>query len=218
MGAHAVIPTLRKLRQENYHNLTQWVTDQTSLDYNVTLHTSNKPIHTHKDKTQILINNLINSNKQIKMQSASFQYRSIASPVWQSTHTLVSLAPCASFTAHCCRLPSKQKQPSFSATLHTESRFLLFWMCGEAHLPSEAAQSPKWATWFCRPFQYTPFLYVLSLGLLLRKSTRSFCLLLFRLHRYSFSLLLNRFIIFWFCITKFLHVSSTWCWFNFLDL
>lgn len=90
------------------------------------------------------------------------------------SHTLVSLAPCASFTTHCCRLPSKQKQPSFSATHHTESRFLLFWMCGEAHLPSEAAQSPKWATWFCCPFQYTPFLYVLSLGLLLRKSTRSF--------------------------------------------
>lgn len=92
MGAHAVTPTLGKLKQENDHNLTQWVTDQTSLDYNVTLHTSNKPIHTHKDKTQILINNLINSNKQIKMQSASFQYCSIASPVWQSIpHLSVSL-------------------------------------------------------------------------------------------------------------------------------
>lgn len=60
-------------------------------------------------------------------------------------------SPCASSTTHCCRFPDKQKQPSFSATHHTESRFFLFWMCGEAHLPSEAAQSPKWAIWFCLP-------------------------------------------------------------------
>lgn len=207
MGAHAVTPTLRKLKQENYHNLTQWVTDRTSLDHSVTLHISNEPIHTHKDKTQILINNLVNSNKQIKMQSASFQYCSIAS----------SDSPCASFTTHCCRLPGQTEATQFLCYHHTESRFFLFWMCGEAHLPSEAAQSPKRAIWFCLPLSVHA-VSLCSLAWAVPKEKHKIILACYSFVCIGIPFLCScGFIIFWFCITKFLHVSSTWCSFNFLD-
>lgn len=143
MGTRAKTPALRKLKQENYHNLAQWVTAQTSLEYSMWDTTSQTNQYTHKDKTQVRINKYYkfkwaNQNIMCHLPShISFQYPSyMAVPVWPSTeHHSVSLLVILS-KWHClslhCSKPSESKSNSISLLPSTELRVSSFWMCGES--------------------------------------------------------------------------------------
>lgn len=167
--------------------------DQSGLQY-VRYYISNKPIHTHKDKTQVRINKhykfkWANQNIMCHLPShTSFQYPSyMAVPVWLSTeHQSVSFLVILS-KWHCLSLhsskSSESKSNSISLLPSTELRVSSFWMCGESLFFFSGSREPHPSGQFGSVSSFSIWsFFVLWLGVLLRKSPRS----LFCIHRFPF--------------------------------
>lgn len=192
--------------------------DQSGLQCD-TPHLKQTNTHTHKHKTQILINNLINWNKQIKMQSASFRYRSIASPVWQPVqHLSVSRSLCF-FHSAMLQTPWQTAATQF--------------LCYPSHwvqiLPLlDVWWSPSFLQWLHRapsgPFG-SVFLLVHAVSLCSLAWAASKEKHKIILACYSFVCIGIPSLCIWIDSSSsdfasqcnFLHVSSTWCSINFLD-